>query len=66
MLTIALSLLFGLIAFAALAQVFVSVGAGLKHRRAIVAELSLHERAAARAKSPRPRARPHWPELAAA
>ena len=66
MLAIALSLLFGLIAFAALAQVFVSVGAGLRHGRAVLTELSRQERVTARAKSLRPRARPHWPELAAA
>ncbi len=65
MLTIALSLLFGLVAFAALAQIWLSVSAGIKHGRAILAELSRHERATVRARSARPTAR-QWPVLASA
>ena len=57
MLTIVLSLLFGLIAFAALAQIWMSLGAGLKRGRLIIAELSRDERAA-RAKPARPLSRP--------
>ena len=64
MLTVALSLLFGLIAFAALAQIWFSVGAGVKRGRLIVAELSRQQ--TVRAKSVRRRARPEWPALAAA
>jgi hypothetical protein len=64
MLTIALSLLFGVVAFAALAQIWRSVGAGFTRGRLILAELSRPQRAV-RAKSvPRP-GRPEW-ELAAA
>ena len=64
MLTVALSLLFGLVAFAALVQIYFSVGAGLKRGRLIVAELSS---APVRAKSVRRRARPEWrPAVAAA
>ena len=48
MLTVALSLLFGLIAFAALAQICVSVGAGIARGRQILAELSAGERVRAR------------------
>jgi len=66
MLTIALSLLFGLIAFAALAQVGTSVSTGMTRGRLILAELSRQERAAARAKSARRRALPSSPALAAA
>jgi hypothetical protein len=66
MLTIALSLLFGLVALAALAQIWVSVDTGLKRGRLILAELSRQERAV-RAESARPRARPaSRPALAAA
>ena len=66
MLTIALSLLFGLVAFAALAQIWVSLGAGLTRGRVILAELSREGRAV-RAKSARPRARRELqPALAAA
>ena len=54
MLTIALSVLFGLVAFAALAQIWISIGAGVKRGRLIAAELSREERAAARAKATRP------------
>ena len=57
MLTIALSLLFGLVAFAALAQIWISVSAGLARGRLIVAELSRQDRAA-RAKPTRPVVRP--------
>ena len=64
MLTIALSLLFGLIAFAALAQIWFSVGAGVKRGRLILAELSRQQ--PVRAKSVRPRGRREWPALAAA
>ena len=64
MLTIALSLLFGVVAFAALAQIYGSVSAGMKHGRAILAEL---ERAPVRATSARQRARLEWlPKRAAA
>ena len=66
MLTIALSLLFGLIAFAALVQIHLSVSAGLRHGRAVLAELSRQERAMATAKAARRKARPRWPELAGA
>ena len=66
MLTIALSLLFGLVAFAALAQIYASVSAGMKSGRAILAELSRQERAAVRAIAARPRARPEWPQALAA
>ena len=62
MLTVALSLLFGLIAFAALAQIYVSVNAGLACGRRIVAELSAGERVRAgqfRARPLRP-AHPAW------
>lgn len=57
MLTVALSLLFGLIAFAALAQIYVSVRAGMRRRRQILAELSAGERLRARPLRP---ARPEW------
>jgi hypothetical protein len=40
MLTVALSLLFGLVAFAALAQIRIAVGAGLERWRSIGDELS--------------------------
>ena len=66
MLAIALSLLFGLVAFAALAQIWFSVGAGLKRGRAIRAELAPHGRAPVRAKSVRPRAPREWPPVLAA
>ena len=66
MLTIALSLLFGLVAFAALAQIYASVSAGLKRGRAILVELSPQERAIVRAKSARRRARREWPPVLAA
>ena len=64
MLTVALSLLFGLIAFAALAQIWFAVGAGVKRGRLILAELSRQQ--PVRAKPVRRRARPEWPALAAA
>jgi hypothetical protein len=48
MLTVALSLLFGLVAFAALVQIWVSVGAGIRRRHVILAELSASERFTAR------------------
>ena len=64
MLTVALSLLFGLIAFAALAQIWFSVGTGVKRGRLILAELSRQQ--PVRAKSARRRARREWPALAAA
>jgi hypothetical protein len=65
MLTIVLSLLFGVIAFAALAQICVSVGTGVKHGRAILAELSRQERAPVKS-APWP-VRQQWqPALAAA
>jgi hypothetical protein len=57
MLTVALSLLFGLIAFAALAQIYVSVNAGLARCRRIMAELAAGERVRARPLQP---ARPAW------
>ena len=56
MLTVALSLLFGLIAFASLAQIYVSVNAGLVRSRRIMAELSA-ERVRARPLQPAP---PAW------
>jgi hypothetical protein len=66
MLTIALSLLFGLVAFAALAQIYFSVSAGMKRGRLILAELSRQEHAAVRARSIRRRARPSWQRALAA
>ena len=57
MLTVALSLLFGLMAFAALAQICVSVSAGMQRRRQIMTELSAGERVRARPLRP---ARPAW------
>lgn len=57
MLTVALSLLFGLIAFAALAQIYVSVNAGLARGRRIMAELSAGESVRARPRRP---ARSAW------
>ena len=44
MLTVALSLLFGLVAFAALVQIYASVSAGMVRGRLILAELSAGER----------------------
>ena len=44
MLTVAVSLLFGLVAFAALAQIRLSVGQGLRRHHAILAELSAGQR----------------------
>ena len=64
MLTVTLSLLFGLIAFAALAQIWFSVGAGVKRGRVILAELSRQK--PVRAKSARRRGLPQSPALAAA
>ena len=55
MLTVALSLLFGLVAFAALVQIGISVSAGIGRTRAILAELSAGE--CVRARRPRPAAR---------
>jgi len=57
MLTVALSLLFGLVAFAALVQVSVSVGAGMVRGRQIMAELSAGERLRGRTLPP---AHPAW------
>ena len=57
MLTVALSLLFGLIAFAALAQIYLSVIAGLARGRRIMAELAAGERVRARPLRP---ARQAW------
>jgi hypothetical protein len=57
MLTVTLSLLFGLTAFGALAQICVSVGAGMRRGRQIMAELSAGERVRAR---PLRSARPAW------
>jgi hypothetical protein len=57
MLTVALSLLFGFVAAAALAQIFLSVSAGLARGRLILAELSREERVSLRAKSVRRRGR---------
>ena len=48
MLTVALSLLFGLVAFAAFVQICVSVSAGMKHGRAILAELATQKPVRAR------------------
>ena len=64
MLTIALSLLFGLVAFAALAQVYFSVNAGMRRGRAILAELSRPDCAPVRAGSSFRQERPR--QLAAA
>jgi len=64
MLTVTLSVLFGLIAFAALAQIWFSIGAGVKRGRLILAELSRQQ--PVRAKSVRRRGRRQWPALAAA
>jgi len=59
MLTVALSLLFGLMGFAALAQIYISVGAGMKHRRQVLAELAAGKRFRARQLRPaRPMGRP--------
>jgi hypothetical protein len=59
MLTVALSLLFGLVAFTALAQICVSVSAGVRRWRLILAELSAGERVRARTLRPaRPASRP--------
>ena len=44
MLTVDVSLLFGLVAFAALAQIRLSVGQGLRRHQAILAELSAGQR----------------------
>jgi hypothetical protein len=67
MLTVALSILFGFVAFAALAQIHLAIGQGLRRGRLILAELSHAERAAVRAKSARRPGRRQWqPELAAA
>ena len=66
MLTIAISLLLGLIAFAALAQISVSVNAGMKRARLILAELSGQERAPIRATPARLRAVPSGRRLAVA
>ena len=67
MLAVAISVLFGVVAFAALTQIVRFVGTGLARSRAIMAELSDQERAPVRAKSaPRP-CPPAWrPVLAAA
>jgi hypothetical protein len=57
MLTVALSLLFGLVAFAALVQIYVSVAAGMQRGRQIMAELSAVDRVRSRRLPP---ARPAW------
>ena len=44
MLTVAISLLFGFIAFAALAQIGSALDRGVRHHRAIRAELAAHRR----------------------
>ena len=66
MLAVVISLLFGLVAFAALAQIWLSVGAGMRRARMLQAQLaSAH--GAVRAKSVRRLDRPSWqPRLAAA
>ena len=66
MLTIAISLLLGLIAFAAVAQISVSVNAGMKRARLILAELSGQERAPIRATPARLRDLPSGRRLAVA
>lgn len=48
MATVAVSLLFGLIAVAALAQIHSSVGRGFRRHRAILAELSAEKQKARR------------------
>ena len=59
MLTVALSLLFGLIGFAALAQIYISVDAGMRHGRQVLAELSAGKHVRARQLRPaRPTGRP--------
>ena len=66
MLAVVLSLLFGLVAFAALAQIGLAVGAGFRRGRLLLAELAAEERAV-KAKSARPHGRPAWqPAFAAA
>ena len=57
MLTVALSMLFGLVAFAAFAQIYVSVSAGLRRSRQIMAELSAVDRLRGRTLRP---VRPEW------
>ena len=57
MLTVALSLLFGLAAVAALAQIYVAVNAGMRRGRQILAELAADEGVRAR---PLRSARPAW------
>ena len=57
MLTVTLSLLFGLAAIAALAQIYVAVNAGMRRGRHIMAELSAID--CVRARPLRP-ARPAW------
>ena len=64
MLTVSLSLLFGLIAFATLAQIWFSVGTGVKRGRLILAELSRQQ--SVRAQSARRHGLPQSPALAAA
>ena len=67
MLTIAISLLFGLVAFAALAQIRSAVRMGFKRGRLIQAELSSGNRKPVRAKSAlQPGAQARRPELATA
>lgn len=64
MLAIAISVLFGLIAFAALAQIHASVSQGFRHGQRLVGELARDERETLRARSAY---RPEWSrELAAA
>ena len=66
MLAVVISLLFGLVAFAALAQVWLSVGAGMRRARMLQAQLTCTP-GTVRAKSARRLDRPSWqPRLAAA
>lgn len=60
MLTVAISLLFGFVAFAALLQIHASVSHGVRRGRSILAELSACERAVTDSRPARP------PALAAA
>ena len=66
MLAVALSVLFGFVAFAAIAQIHASVGQGVRRGRLILAELARTDRAVKARSAPRP-GRPEWrPQLAAA
>jgi len=66
MLAISLSLLFGFVAFAAFALIWLSVGTGMRRGRMILAELSDQERKTVKARSVRRPARREWPALLAA